>query len=313
VSAIKQSLCERWRSGVLVSMEGSDMFNGRLGSAFPFWNAVWGGAPIFSDRVAEGRRSVHDARISVVVGIQPVPFQRFLNKRGVEAHDSGFTARYLLAVPPSTKGNRLIGSWQVCTDAIETYVVRVRELLDIAGKSTAAGQRRRVLRLSPGAAEMFVGIYNRLQIMMAPGQPYFEISGQAAKAAENVARVAAVLHVLDALDGDILEDTLMRAATIVEWFVNQFLMLFAACAGKQTPEHYAGAVEQALIRARERGHSAVLRSELKYWCSPDVSGTGLDRGLRDLISTGRAFFIRHKGKVFVTLPSPWDTLPLSAT
>lgn len=52
---------------------------------------------------------------------------------------------------------------------------------------------------------------------MASGQPYFEISCQAAKAAENVSRVAAVLQVFDGLEGDISEDTQARAATIVEW------------------------------------------------------------------------------------------------
>lgn len=75
----------------------------------------------------------------------------------------------------------------------------------------------------------------------------------------------------------------------------------------------AVAVEQAVSRARERGHSAVLRSELKYWCSPDVTGARLDRGLRHLISTERALFIHHKGRVFVALPSPFDALRLSAT
>lgn len=301
VTAIKISLCERWRSGILFSMEASDMFNGRLGAEYPFWNAGWGGQPIFSDRVGEGRRSVHDPRLGMVVGIQPEPFRKFLKRRGVEAHDSGFTARYLISVPPSTKGFRLIGSWQVSTDAIESYAARARKLLEDGAESTISGRARLVLRFSPAAATRFVTIYNNLQMLMAPGQPYSEISGQAAKAAENVARIAAVLHVFDGLVGDISEETLLRAATIMEWFVNQFLALFSVAGVKPTLEQDAFGIEQGLWRAFNCGHASVLRSELKYWCSPDIHGTRFDRGLRMLLSSGRALLVPHKGKVYVGL------------
>lgn len=301
VTAMKNSLCERWRAGMLFSMEGSDLFNGRLGTEYPFWNTGWGGQPIFSDRVTEGRRSVHDPRLGMVVGIQPEPFRRFLKRRGVEAHDSGFTARYLIAVPPSTKGSRLLGEWQASTDALDAYAARARELLDASADSTMSGRERTVLRLSPAAAARFVGIYNNLQVLMAPGQPYSEISGQAAKAAENVARVAAVLHVFDRLKGEISEDTLARAAAIVEWFVNQFLALFSAGGTKPSIEQDALAIEQALWHALNTGQMSVLRSELKYWVPPEIIGTRLDRGLRCLLSIGKAALIPHKGKTYVVL------------
>lgn len=301
VTAMKNSLCERWRAGMLFSMEGSDLFNGRLGAEYPFWNAGWGGQPIFSDRVTEGRRSVHDPRLGMVVGIQPVPFRRFLKRRGAEAHDSGFTARYLIAVPPSTKGYRLLGEWQASTDRLEAYAARARELLDASAEATMSGRERTILRFSAAAATRFVEIYNSLQMLMAPGQPYAEISGQAAKAAENVARVAAVLHVFDRLEGDISEDTLARAAAIVEWFVNQFLVLFSAGGTQPSVEQDALAMEHALWHALNCGHMSVPRSELKYWVPPELIGTRLDRGLRCLLSTGKVALIPHRGRTYVAL------------
>lgn len=310
VTAIKASLCERWRSGMLFSMEASSMFNGRLGTEYPFWNAAWGGQPIFLDRVAEGRRAVHDARVGMVVGIQEIPFRRFIKNRGDEAHDSGFTARYLISVPPSTKGLRVIGGWQMSTDALDAYAARVRELLDEAAAATSAGRKRTVLRFSPKAAEKFVGYYNHLQQLMAPGQPYSEISGQAAKAAENVARVAAVLHAFDELQGDISEDTLVRAAMIVQWFVNQFLTRFGGNDGKPTLEQDAAAVEQALWRAHASGLSSVLRQELKYWCPPGVQGTRLDRGLQYLIDSRRVIMLRYNGKMWVALTQGRPHVPV---
>jgi hypothetical protein len=238
----------------------------------------------------------------MVVGIQPVPFQRFLKRRGIEAHDSGFTARFLIAVPPSTKGHRFIGAWQVSTDAIDRCCARLRELLDEAERRTLAGIPRTVLTMTPDAASLFVRAYNNVQQLMAPGRAYADISGQAAKAAENVARVAAVLHVIDGLEGDISEDTLTRAGVIVEWFVNQFLELFGAADVKPSLEHDAAAVENALFRARSCGHQAVLRSELKYWCPPEIYGTKFDRALHVLVAHQRAFLVPNKGKVWVTLP-----------
>ena len=311
VSAIKNALCERWRSGTFFNMDAGDFFNGRLGVAYPFFNTGWGGQPIFSDRVVEGRRSVHDPRVGMIVAIQPEPFRKFLKRRGVEAHDSGFTARCMLAVPPSTKGQRLLGSWQVNTDAIDASAFRIRELLDACKANTMAGRGREVLRFAPSAAVMFVDIYNRLQMLMAPGQPYAQITGQAAKAAENVARVAAVLHIFDGLEGDINEDTLSRAAVIVEWFVNQFLLAFSDEGARPTVEQDGISVEQALWHARNCGNSSVLRSELKYWCPPEVYGTRFDRALRLLVSTNRVRLVPHKGKVYVVLSQEWGRAALA--
>jgi hypothetical protein len=72
-SSMKLSLCVRWRSAVLLSMEGSDLLNGPLGAQYPFFNAGWGGQPIFYDRVVQGRRAVHDPRLGLVLSIQPEP------------------------------------------------------------------------------------------------------------------------------------------------------------------------------------------------------------------------------------------------
>lgn len=301
VTSIKTSLCERWRSGVLYSMEASGLFNGRLGAEYAFWNAAWGGQPVFLDRVAEGRRSAHSPRFGMVVGIQEVPFRRFIKNRGEEAHDSGFTARYLIAVPPSTKGFRLIGGWQMGTSALDAYAARVRQLLEEGAAATSAGRERSVLRFSSTAAERFVGYYNTLQQLMAPGQPYSTISGQAAKAAENVARVAAVLHAIDGLEGTISVDTLMRAASIVEWHVNQFMAMFAVTDVKPTLKQDAAAVELAVWRAHATGLSSVPRQELKYWCPPGIQGARLERSLQFLLEGRRAIILRHAGKLYVAL------------
>jgi hypothetical protein len=301
VSAIKASLCDRWPSGLLYSMEGSDTFNGRLGSAFGFWNALWGGQPVFSDRVTEGARSCASPRFGMVIGIQPVPFRRFLVRRGVEAHDSGFTARYLLTFPPSTKGYRFIDTAPVCAASIDALANRISVLLNESAEFRRQGRERMVLRFTSRAASEFARIYNALQSLMAPHQPYASISGQAAKAAENIARIAAVLHVIDGLDGDIDEVTLHRAAVLGEWFTNQFLLGFSTLTANSSTEQEAEALEQGLMNARCCGHAAVRRSELQYWCPPDFRSTNLRRALHWLVRHGRANVTRHDGAEYISL------------
>jgi hypothetical protein len=230
-----------------------------------------------------------------------------MKRRGVEAHDSGGTARYLFAAPPSTKGYRFISAEPLGTDAIDACVTRIREFLELGAERTKAGKERRVLQFTPEATTKFVEIYNKLQTLMAPGQPYTNISGQAAKAAENVARVAAVLHVFDRQDGAITEQTLGRAAVIVEWFVNQFLMVFGSDDHVPTTGDDAVAIEQALWRAVNLGHNSVPRGHVQYWVPAEIEGTRLKRALRHLVSAGRVVMSTWKGREYVILAQVWTT------
>jgi hypothetical protein len=302
LAAVRTTLCDRWRSGIFFSMEASGLLNGRLGAEFAFWNDGWGGAPIFVDRVLGGARSVSDPRVGMVLGIQPEPFRRFLRRRGSEVHDSGFTARYLMSFPPSTKGTRLIRMQANEKYALQAYGDRVTELLKEGAKRTAAGQPRGKLCLSTPAAAYFVDIYNELQRLMAPGQPYFDISGQAAKAAENVARVAAVLHVIDGMQGDIGYDTIRRAAMIVQWHTDQFMRMFSGEAAVVVANPDADAIESALRSAHQFGYTSIRRADL-WKLAPQVKN--VKKALQALIARGRVAVVFDQRKTEFVMLTGW--------
>lgn len=296
---LKLGLCE-WRSAVLSSMEASEFFNGYMATDFPLINEGWQGSPIVVDRVRGARRSIADPRLGIVLGVQPEPFLRFLRRRGVEAHDSGFTARFLVALPPSTRGIRMIAGGPQATDLIDAYVARATELLEESAAATRSRKPRRVVRFTYEAEVEFTRVYNRIQELMQWGNLLFDIPGFASKAAENIARVAAVLHVIDDLEGEISVDTLHRANCIVFWFTEQFKYIFTQADVQPTPEHDASIVEQALAICRSTGQFSLPRKQLKYWV-PGMPSKRLTCAVDMLLGQGRATLSESQGTEYLGL------------
>lgn len=304
---VKLGLCG-WRSALLQSMEADEFFNGHMASDFPFINAGWSGTPIVVNRVRGGRRSAPSPRLSMALGVQNEPFLRFLKRRGVEAHDSGFTARFLVACPPSTAGYRMISGFAQSTDLVDAYIARAVALLEESVSATIAGKPRRVLRFTPAAASAFVDVYNDIQVLMRWGNEFFDLRGFASKASENVARVAVVLHVIDGLEGDISNDTFWRAVCIVRWFADQFKLVYSQMPMRPTVEHDASLILQVLCQTTLRGQGDTRRAHLKY-SLPDMGQARLNSALGLLIAQNRARIGTTRGAEYISLTSWMPSLP----
>ena len=297
--ALKLGLCD-WRSAVLSSMEAGEFFNGYMSTDFALVNDGWQGSPIVVDRVRGSRRSIADPRLGIVLGVQPEPFMRFLRRRGVEAHDSGFTARFLVALPTSTRGMRMIDGIAQATNFVDMYIARAMALLEESAAGIRARKPRRVLRFTSEAEMEFTRVYNRIQELMQWGNLLFDIPGFASKAAENISRVAAVLHLIDDLEGDINMDTLRRATCIIEWFTHQFKFVFTQADIQPTLEHDANVIEQALATCRSSGQLSIPTKQLKYWI-PGMSAKRLARGVDNLLGQGRATLTPFQGADYLGL------------
>lgn len=302
-AALTQTLCHSPRSLAGYTMEAGRFFNGPLISDMPFWNDVWSGTPILSETVTHGRVAAHDPRVSMILGIQREPYARFLRRCGAEAHDSGFTARFLMSFPPSTVGFRLLSGGVAHTEHIEDFSDRITALLETAALRRTEGRAREAIEFTPGAARYFVHIYNNLQVLMRPGNPYRDITGQAAKAAENVARLAVILHAIDDLVGRLDEETLYRAASIVEWHVNQFMRMVMAASPAARVHEDAEMVLQGLLHAHRLGQATIARKDLRFWMPGEVTAVRITKAVHVLVASGRMGIFQARGREFVMLPT----------
>ncbi len=287
--AVKQSLCLRWPSALLYSMEASSFFKGGLMRDMAFWNDLWGGAPLHLDRANnQARVSVAAPRISMILGIQPGMLDRFMQRRGREAEDSGLINRFLWTSPPPSSGNRWIDGAEPKKKHLAAYAQRCTQLLeDGAILTEGIDDRRTPLTLSPDAQKVFREAFNAAQWEIREG-PYHEASGFAAKLTEQATRVAAVLHVADGLDGPITAETLERAIQIVRWHARQYLRLISPENVQDRRAQDAAEMQRRLHDLRMVGQPLVTLRDLQFlFLEASWTRLRVERALNALTQDGR--------------------------
>ncbi|ATA53165.1 hypothetical protein CKY39_08040 [Variovorax boronicumulans] len=286
--AVKQSLCLRWPSALLYSMEASSFFKGGLMRDMAFWNDLWGGAPLHLDRANNHERvSVAAPRMSMILGIQPGMLERFMQRRGREAEDSGLINRFLWASPPPSSGNRWIEEAEPQKKHLAAYAKRCTQLLEDGAKLTGGiDDRRTSLTLSLNAQRVFREAFNEAQWGIRWG-PFHEVSGFAAKLTEQATRVAAVLHVADGLDGPITTETLEHAIQIVRWHARQYLRLISPESAQDRCTQDAAEMQRRLHDLRMASQPLVTLKDLQFlFLEASWTRLRIERALNSLTQKG---------------------------
>jgi hypothetical protein len=266
VSSIEDQLCRRWPTACQFNLDAGGYFS-RAGAAWQgFWNARWGGSPIVGDTIERGSVFCESPRLSCVLGIQPTVLFKLLGRLESGAfHESGFVARPLIAIPPPAAASRVITGLRPSTERISACQSIVAGLLQESLRLRRSGKHRRaILEFSPAAERFLVDHANRHAALTAHGKQYFYIAGHALKATQNVARIAAVLHVINETPGDISEDTTRCAADLMAWYTSQSLLL----SHQTNPAHRlsmrAVVLEEFVRRAHLVGCQYVSLRDLRF-------------------------------------------------
>lgn len=306
VPAITESLCLRWRAISSYTMEGGSFLNGLQGRSQEFWNDAWGGQSISRDRVGEETMSVDQPRVSFFMSIQYGPLGKYFKRVGSDGHDSGFRQRILFScVEPYLLSVEVTGE-KKDTELIDSCTSRCEQLLVMAVEAGYNDNDRTVVKFDAAASMRFIDILNGFRRQADPGQRYQSIAGYAVKAPENIARIAAILHVVDNLPGDISEHTLYRAYVIGHWHVEQFFAMYSDTADESKKMQDSMRLIEVLQHAQRVGHGMVAKTDLEFWCPPDLQGKKLRAALHGLIVHGQAGL--HKPKqggtsVYLTQPN----------
>ena len=251
-------------------------------------NQLWDGSGQPVDRRTSESFRVTSARLTVALQVQEPTLRDFFIRSGTLARGTGFLARFLVAWPESTQGTRFFEEAPPEWPALAVFRARVAKILEEELPIEADGSiAPPVIGLSPDAKEAWVEFHDEVERMLARDGELHDVRDVASKAADNVARLACVFHVVAGRAGAICEEHVGGAARIVAWHLNEARRFFGELA---LPVELANAerLERWLIgRCRAEGVRAI-RSKVALQYGPVRKADDLKAALLELAERGRA-------------------------
>jgi len=238
-AAIKAFLCGNWNAVGVMSDEAGTIFGGHALGDLPFINKMWDGSRFSIERKNEPDAIISDARMTLSLMVQPEAFRDYLERKGSMAKGVGFFARCLISHPTSTQGSRLITNPVSSKEHIPVFHSRLMTIVN-ESLECSAGERL-CLKFSHEAEKRWIDYYNKTEsdIGFKGNYKLGDFKDFASKAAENIARIAAIIHYFDGNTGDISESATQSAIAIFNWYSNVHMRLFAKVDTAETPEQDA--------------------------------------------------------------------------
>jgi hypothetical protein len=189
-------------------------------------NDLWQGNPIRRTRAGDGAFTLHGRRLAIHLMVQPEAAQGLLGDR--TAIGIGFLPRFLIAEPPSAIGTRLSDRTRHDAAALGRFGDRLRAILDrpLPMDPESRELTPRALPLAPEARAMLTAFADETEREQAPGGPLSHVTGYASKAAEQAARIAAVLTLWRDLDAAaVAADAMRNGITLARFYLGEALRL----------------------------------------------------------------------------------------
>ena len=251
----------------LFSAEGGQMTGGhgfgpdhRLKTAAAL-STLWDGSGIRRLRAGDGITDLSGRRLALHLMVQPDVAAAFLSEPILR--DQGLLSRMLVAAPESLAGKRI---WREASNGVDPsmrrYIAVVLDLLErplLAANEAGNELTPRPIELDTEAKAAWVAFHDRIESEMAQDGALECLRDVAGKAAENAARIAAVLTIVERPDASMIEHEAMTAGCeLATWYVAEALRLSGV--HRQSPRL------RNAIRLREwlkvKHKSEVTRSEV---------------------------------------------------
>ena len=261
-----------------------------------FKNKMWGGEEHKIGRRTSESFTVRSARFTFGLQVQPAVIREFQEKNGGLARGMGFWARFLLCEPESTQGTRFWVDPPEHTPKLGRLHKRLFELLEIEPVfGEHGGLEPKRLTFSAEGKCAWIEVYNSIEAKLARNGDYDTIRDTASKAAENVARIAAIFHILEhGADGDISAENVQRAALLVDWHLNEARRFFADIAASLEERDAAKLQEWLIQRPANWERIGFPVVKLTRRVRRQRRQQRLDAAIKMLSDLGRARLIRGK-------------------
>ena len=306
------ALQDEWPSAAIVSSEAGAVFGSHamnpesIMRTLSLLNILWDGGELQIGRVTRESFCLKDVRLSVSLQIQPGALNEFLDKNGTLARGNGFLARFLVTWPESTQGSRLMTDPPDNWPGLSAFSLRVRELLnEPLPFIPEGGIKPFLLKLDPKASQVWRKCHDAIERQLGPGKPLSDIKDVASKVADNVARIATLIHVFQyGPNGAVGPESVTAAFAITSWHTNEarrFLGEFSL------PPEFSNAAlldDWLCRRCRSEGIREVAKREvLQYGPNPVRRKRQLDEALELLEELHRVRLVKD-GKRQLIQPNP---------
>lgn len=286
--ALAYGLAKQWPSGGVVSAEagivfgshgmGKDSVMRNLG----LLNQLWDGTSLTIDRRSTESFTVRGARLTVALQVQEPTLREFFTRSGALARGSGFLARFLVAWPESTQGQRPFTDPPANWPHLTAFHRRIAAILDQPVPIDEDGALTPpMLPLTPEAKEAWVKYHNAIEGELSSGGELYDVRDVASKSADNAARLAALFQMFEAAAGAIGADAFEGASRITAWHLHEARRFFGELA---LPAELADAarLDSWLIEycQRERTHLVPTREAQRL--GPIRDKAKLTAALREL-------------------------------
>ncbi|MGH7291732.1 MAG: YfjI family protein, partial [Myxococcota bacterium] len=197
--ALAWALHVGWPSAALMTAEGGLVLGGHgmqrdsIMRHLALLNALWDGADHRVARRTSESYLLAGRRLTLWLQVQPPALAQYLADHGALARGTGWLARCLIARPPTTQGTRTYRAPPPRWPRLSAYHARIRALLDEPLQMDGERLRPREIWLRDTARRAWIAYHDEVERDLAPGGELASIRDAAAKAADNAARLAALL------------------------------------------------------------------------------------------------------------------------
>lgn len=188
------------------------------------FSQLWDGQGLRRLRAGEGLIDLHGRRLAAHLMIQPEAAADVLGDQVLRGQ--GLLSRLLIAAPKSLAGDRL---WQEPASEIEPalkrYIARILTIFEApTSVSNSAGNELepRELVFSSDARRLWIEFHDTVEAAMRPDGLLAALCDVAGKGAEQAARIAGVLQIVEDVNSvQIKSEAMCRAAMIADWYLGE--------------------------------------------------------------------------------------------
>lgn len=224
---LRKVLAQGSPSLMLGSDEAGGLFDGNLFRNTPVLNSLWGEGKIADSRASRDSYDVEDARLTMLLMMQPGLFDGFLDKQGNKAKDSGWLARLLLIDMEQLSELCCIpdvGTWPDEPGLEGFFSVLTKHLHD-GIKRREKNEERICVTFSPEAQVAWNSQSGEVQEKIKKGGELHHYDDFGARFMEHASRIAAVMQMFITPNSPIItKETLVSAFKITEWFINHSMV-----------------------------------------------------------------------------------------
>lgn len=225
--ALAEHIASGWPSASLWSDEGAIVMNGHgmqnnTTKFIALLNRLWDGKSFIAHRKTSKSFTVENRRLTISLMMQPIILEQMLAKNGGISRQSGFLARSLIAYPKSEMGNRFYKEPPTNIASLQQYRQRLTDCLESTLTLDKNGcHNLPTLQFSKAAKNEWIAFFNQVERGLKDPKIWKSIRDFASKAAENAARLSALLHLFDGSTSDINAEHMDQAISIIRWHLNE--------------------------------------------------------------------------------------------